>query len=268
MKLGLCLSGGGARGAYQIGACMALKDAGIFEHIEMISGTSIGAANAALIASKPLEEVRNIWFDIPEETIYQTENFFKRIFKEKTRIMVNGIYEIDNLEKILDANLDYIALKQKKVYVTLSSGGSDEEGIMALIKASYKHFFKHDDQVIYCPLWEQEQDLINKQIIASCSIPVIFSPMDIDGNHYYDGGVYDNVPVKPLVDAGCDTIIVIHLDRLPYFYKTKYKDITFHSIKSKHSLGNRLRFEANESVIRYNLGYEDMRQYLEENQIL
>jgi len=77
MKLGLCLSGGGARGAYQIGALMALKEAGIYDKIEMISGTSIGAANAALIACNSLETVKNIWFDIPDETIYTTESFFK-----------------------------------------------------------------------------------------------------------------------------------------------------------------------------------------------
>ena len=268
MKLGLCLSGGGARGAYQIGALMALKEAGIYDKIEMISGTSIGAANAALIACNSLETVKNIWFDIPDETIYTTESFFKRLLRERTKIMVNGIFEIDNLEKILKHNLDYDLLRRNKVYVTLSSGGTEDGGILELLKASYKHYIKHDRQVIYSPLWKQNKEQINKQIIASCSIPVVFAPTTIDGKHYYDGGVYDNVPVKPLVEAGCDTIIVIHLDRLPYRYKNHYEDVTFHPIKSKHSLGFRLRFEADQSRTRYEMGYQDCKNYLEEHEII
>ena len=78
MKLGLCLSGGGARGAYQIGACMALKETGILDKIEVFSGTSIGAANAALLATNKIETVKDIWFKMPEETIIKTEHLFKR----------------------------------------------------------------------------------------------------------------------------------------------------------------------------------------------
>jgi len=250
MKLGLCLSGGGARGAYQIGALMALQDAGIYDKIELISGTSIGAANAALIACNSLETVKNIWFDISNETIRRPESFFKRLLHERTKIMVNGIFEIDDLDKILKQNLDYDLLKKHKVYVTLSSGGPGDGGIFDLLKASYKHYIKHDNQVIYSPLWEQREDHINKQVIASCSIPIVFAPTTIDGEHYFDGGVYDNVPVKPLVDAGCDSIIVIHLERLSHHYNTRYPDVTFHTIKSKRSLGNRLRFEADQYVHR------------------
>ncbi len=269
MKLGLCLSGGGARGAYQIGALMALKEAGIYDKVKYISGTSIGAANAALIASNELEVVRDIWFNVPKETLHSTENFFKRIFKERTKIMVNGLYEINELDKILTNNLDYKKIKEKKVFVTLSSGGPEDSGILELLKKSFRHYIKHDKQVVYSPLWEQDIENINKQIIASCSIPVIFPPMTIEGKHYYDGGVYDNVPIKPLVEAGCDTIIVIHLEHmLLYSYNAKYKDVTFHAIKPKHSLGSRLRFEENQSKIRYEMGYEDTKSFLEEHKIL
>jgi len=269
MKLGLCLSGGGARGAYQIGALMALKEAGIYDLIEYISGTSIGAANAALIASNDLEVVRDIWFNVPKETLHSTENFFKRIFKERTKIMVNGLYEIDELDKILTKNLDYEKIKKKRVFVTLSNGGPEDSGILELLKKSYRHYFKHDEQVVYSPLWKQDIKDINKQIIASCSIPIVFPPMTIDGKHYYDGGVYDNVPIKPLVNAGCDTIIVVHLEHLLFYsYNSKYKDITFHAIKPTHSLGSRLKFEENQSKIRYQMGYEDAKMYLEEHKII
>ncbi|XMB72391.1 patatin-like phospholipase family protein [Mycoplasmatota bacterium WC30] len=268
MKLGLCFTGGGARGAYQIGACMALKEAGILDKVEYFAGTSIGAANAALVASIPLEEVKNIWFNMPDDILYSTENFFKRLTKEKTSIIKNGLFTIESLLKVLKKHLDIQTLLQKKVFVTLSRVGSDGDGLLSLIASSYKHYFKHDRQVIYSPLWEQSENHIYKQIIASCSIPVVFPLQRMDGQQFADGGVYDNVPVLPLVGSGCDTVIVIHLDRLPYFYKKHYPNVKFHSIKSRHSLGSILKFEDKQSVTRYEMGYNDCKKYLETNEIL
>ncbi|HOO43843.1 MAG TPA: patatin-like phospholipase family protein [Bacillota bacterium] len=268
MKLGLCFSGGGARGAYQIGACMALKEAGILEHVDAFSGTSIGAANAALIATNEVELVKKLWFDMPEETIYKTEGIFHRLLKERTKSIIHGFYEIDHLEEILKENLDISKLREKEVYVTLSDGGDEDSGFTQLIKNTYRHYLLKDSKAVYVQLGEHEEEHIFKEIIASCSIPIVFAPTVIDGKRYYDGGVYDNVPVKPLIEAGCDTIIVLHLDRLPYFYKYRYKDITFHTIKSWHSLGRHLKFESGHSANRYHLGYNDCKKYLETNQIL
>ncbi len=268
MKLGLCLSGGGARGAYQIGACTALKEAGILEHVEVISGTSIGAANAALIATNPIEKAKEIWFNIPDLSESKTESILKRIIKERSKLAKNGIYELNELKNTLKDNVDFNILKQKRVFVTLSAAGEASQGVSAIIKASFRHYIKHDTHVVYIPLWKQKKDIVYDQIIASCSIPVIFPPTYIDGKQYFDGGIYDNVPVRPLVEAGCDTIIVLHLDKLPYFYKMRYKDVVFHSIMSRHLLGRHLKFTSELSEIRFNYGYEDMKKYLEDNKII
>jgi len=56
-KVGLCFSGGGARGAYQIGAVKALVELGIFSHIQVFSGTSIGAVNACMVATKNIDQI-------------------------------------------------------------------------------------------------------------------------------------------------------------------------------------------------------------------
>jgi len=268
MKLGLCFSGGGARGAYQIGACVALKEAGILDRVEVFSGTSIGAANAALVAVCPLEKVRDVWLNISDDTLRRTENLFKKIFTEPGTVVAQGMYETTNLENVLRDTLDFTALRNKEVYVTLSDAGMENGGFSSLIKHTYRHYLKRDSQVIYSNIGKQDQEHAFMEIIASCSIPLVFSPTIIDGEQYYDGGLYDNVPVKPLVDAGCDTIIVLHLDRLPYFYKRRYKDIVFHPIKSHHSLGWHLKFAADQSLTRYTYGYEDCKKYLENNKII
>ena len=263
--LGLCLSGGGARGPYQIGVCMALHEAGILENVKYISGTSIGAVNAVMLGCLPVEKIRDLWLNIPQQVLHKTESFFKRVLKENTKFLRNGIFDLSELRKVIKDNINFDKLKKSRVFVTLSDCGIENGGITSLIKTSYLHYFKHNNQVVYSKIWEQTRLEIIQQVIASCSIPAFFPATKIDGKQYYDGGVYDNVPVKPLIDVGCDKIIVIHLDKLPYHYRKKYPDVDFTSFKSQKSLGMRLKFNPKQSEIRYRYGYEDCKQYLLDN---
>ena len=76
-EYGLVLEGGGAKGAYQIGAWKALKEAGI--HVKGIAGTSVGALNGALIAMDDFEKAERIWetirysrvMDVDDELVEQ-----------------------------------------------------------------------------------------------------------------------------------------------------------------------------------------------------
>lgn len=65
-KLGICLSGGGARGAYQIGALKALEELGILQKASAFSGASIGAVNVTFAAIGSLDLAMDIWFNVPE----------------------------------------------------------------------------------------------------------------------------------------------------------------------------------------------------------
>jgi len=268
LKLGLCLSGGGARGAYQIGVCQALKEHGLFDKVNAFSGTSIGAANAVMLSCLDIDKVKRIWFNMPKNVLHKAEGYFKRIRNEKGKLFRNGIYQIDKLEEIIKKYIDFDKLREKEVYITLSDCGQKDGGIISLIKSSYLHYIRRNKLVVYSPLQEETDDHIIQQILASCSIPVVFPAVNIEGKQYYDGGLYDNVPVKPLIDAGCDKIIVIELDKLPYLYKRKYKDTEFHIIRSSKSLGMHLKFNDDQSKIRYHMGYEDCMKYLETNKII
>jgi NTE family protein len=266
-KIGLCLTGGGARGAYQVGALKVLEEQGILEQVEVISGTSIGSVNAALIATKTVDELKSLWVDYPAMDFDKTVSIFKTLREKKMGVVNDGIYEIKALEGLLRKNLDVKALKKKEVYVTLSPAGMENEGAMGLLKASFKHYLKRDPQVIYSPLHEQDEELIYTQILASCSIPFVFPSVNLDGHQMFDGGLYDNVPVKPLVDAGCDTIIVIHLHRIFFINKSKYPGIKFIEVRHWRSLGGVLNFDSEQAQKRYDLGYLDMMKVLEENPI-
>ena len=68
-KLGLVFSGGGAKGAYQIGVWKALKELGIDKQVKAISGTSVGALNAALFCQGNYEAAEELWLGLTKSKI-------------------------------------------------------------------------------------------------------------------------------------------------------------------------------------------------------
>jgi len=264
-RLGLCFSGGGARGAYQVGACKALDELGYYEQVFAFSGTSIGAVNASLLATKSIDEVKKIWTDFPRDEFNYIENLMKKIRNKDFSFVKNGVIDIQNLDDLLEENLDYEKLKDKKVFITLSPAGLTDEGSLGIIRSSFSHYIRGDKKVIYSPLQDQKKDDINKQIIASCSIPFVFPPVKIDGQQIFDGGLFDNIPIKPLVTAGCDTVIVVNLQKIIRYNPKDFPGINIIEIKHKKSLGAILNFEKNQSEARFKLGYEDTMNYFKEH---
>ncbi len=263
-KLGICLTGGGARGAYQIGAMKALHELGILQEVKAFSGTSIGSANAAVVATRPITKAMDTWFSLPENNMPRNTHHTESKGETRRRLLEidRGIFTMDTFEDIILNAVDYKILRKREVYATVSKGGKSGEGFFELIRASYRHYVQNESKVVYMPLWKLTDKQISKTIVASCSIPVLFPPVSMDENKYYDGGVFDNIPIKPLVDSGCDEIIIIHLHRhLFYDPKTVAPNVKFHEVKHKGYLGSVLNFD-NANILRlYEWGYEDTMTY-------
>lgn len=258
------MTGGGSRGAYQIGAAKALCDLGIFPDIKAFSGTSIGAANAAVLATRSIEKAKDVWFTLPENNIPRNTHHTDSKGETRRRFLEidRGIYSMDTFEDLMIDAVDYDLLREREVYATVSRGGRKEEGFMELIKASYRHYIQKESEVLYLPLQELSAKQAVKTIIASCSIPIFFPPVTLDDHKYYDGGVFDNVPIKPLVDNGCDEIIILHLHK-HYFYDP-YEiapEVKFHEIKHKGYLGGVLNFDYDHIQELYEWGYNDTMSY-------
>jgi NTE family protein len=237
-KLGLCLAGGGARG-------------GILNQVSGFSGTSIGSVNAALLATMPVEKAYQLWLGVTTDEIKRTESIFSRIRMEKIKLIENGIFTIEALRARLVDYIDEDALKRATVFVTLSKGGT--------------HYIKKEQKTWYPCLKDYAKDDMIDMILASCSIPIVFPPVTLEDHRYYDGGVFDNVPITPLIEAGCDEIICIPLHLFDRFSLSAHHSVKLYEIRSKHLLGSHLKFDPEHSKRLYQLGYEDACAYFEDH---
>ncbi len=264
-RIGLCFTGGGARGAYQIGAAQALYDLGIYDNISAFSGTSIGAANVAVMASTSIEQVRDIWFNIPEKPLKLTEPIIQRLKKEKLKTFDNGLYSMEILNSIMINVINHDKLKEKDVFITVSESGDINKNLFELFKSSYKHYIKKDSKVIYLPLKNLNKEEQLNAVTASCSIPFIFPAVTSNNKKYYDGGVFDNTPIRPLAEIGCNEIIVIGISffGLELLQAEKFPKLTIHQIKPKKKLGGVLDFTSKHSKKIYDFGYQDTLEYFE-----
>ena len=262
-KLGIALAGGGARGAYQIGAWRALKEFDIDKKIMAYSGASVGSLNAVLFAMGDYDLAYNTWMNLDKDSLFNLENhILSRIFKEKLNFLNRGVYSTKRLEKLLEETVDYSKLKNKEVYVATTHLGTKKSTFFDLLNTNYKHYFKSDQQIQYSNLADLTEEKVLKTLLASCAIPIAFKPVTIGEDTFYDGGLLDNTPYQPLIDAGCDTIIVIDLFTFSPMRIKNIDKATVHTLYPRRSLRGILDFNHKHIKRRFELGYQDMNKLL------
>ncbi|SHF60055.1 patatin-like phospholipase family protein [Dysgonomonas macrotermitis] len=173
-KLGLALSGGGAKGFAHLGVLKAMDELGI--RPDIISGTSAGAFAGVLYADGYS----------PDEII----SFFKKkSFKEFAELTIphTGIFKTDRFKRFLKTHLkaktfDDLHIPMKIIATDLANGTSVAFDEGPLIPA----------------------------VIASCAFPIIFTPAEINNVYYVDGGLFKNFPVTP-IRFDCETVIGVNV---------------------------------------------------------
>ena len=174
--IGLALAGGGSRGAYQIGVYKALKKCHI--KIDGFVGTSIGALNAAMLASNRDKELYNLWKSINIGNIFGfSDNFISNLEKNKVnlkliksgltdlkKIILNKGISLDNYRKaIKDLNIEESLYKSNKDF-----------GLVTVKFPEFKPLYLFKDDI--------KPNLLNEYIIASCYLP-IFKMEKMNFNH-------------------------------------------------------------------------------------
>jgi len=192
IRLGIALSGGGARGIAHIGVLAALENYGIYP--QAVSGTSMGAIIGLLYADgkKPKE-------------ILEIIKRYKFASIMGLNIARTGFIKTKRIESFIDENVVAKTFEELKLEYHVSATNLNE--------GAYRIFNTGE---------------LKRPVLASASIPVLFQPVDIDGDLYVDGGLLNNLPIEP-IKKSCDKIIGVHVNR------NGRKD----DIKSMKSVGDR-----------------------------
>ena len=218
------LGGGGARGAFQVGALRALYEAGL--RPDLLVGTSIGAVNAAAIA---------LWgFD--ETGLFALELAYQKIAAAD----------------ILDLNLSRLAMQALSGRLTFDSGKRAADfltatGItpdltfgdltgpqLALVGAD----LEQGKTVIY---GLDPAESILDGVLASMSLPPWFAPIEEEGHFIMDGGALSNLPIEPALNLGATEIIALDLDD-PTTYLGGDNSLAHFLQRLWHALGQRSLF--------------------------
>jgi NTE family protein len=171
MKIGLSLSGGGAKGIAHLGVIQALDEMGV--KFSILSGASSGAVAASLYSyGYPPREILTI--------IKKIKTF--RSLRLAWGLM-GGMLGMGGMKKLILDGIPEDSFSALKIPVIISTTN---------LKTGRVRYFS--------------EGALADVIAASCCVPAIFSPVIIEGEPYIDGGVVDNLPVTPIVGR-CDFII-------------------------------------------------------------
>ncbi|MCC8133183.1 MAG: patatin-like phospholipase family protein [Tannerellaceae bacterium] len=187
-RLGLALSGGGAKGFAHIGVFKMLEECNLMP--EIISGTSVGALMGALFADGySAEEIKLL--------------FTGREFTEFAQLQIPkaGLFDSTRFSYFLKRHLRTKNIEDLRIPLVIIATDLDHG--------------------VSC---EFREGPIVEAVTASCSVPIIFNPVVIGSTHYVDGGLFRNFPVSTIREE-CERVIGVNVSPL---VPQKYKQTLFH----------------------------------------
>ena len=195
------LDGGGARGAYQIGAWKALREAGV--KVNAVAGTSVGALNGAFICMDDVEKAEKVWSeitfskvmdvdDIWMERLFRKENTLTEVLREIWKTLADGGVDVTPLRRLIHENVDEKKIRQSGIEFCLMT------------------FSVSDMKELDLSIEDIPEGMLEDFLLASAYL-VGFKNEKLHGKTYIDGGVINNVPMGALVDRGYENIIQIRI---------------------------------------------------------
>lgn len=258
-EYGIVLEGGGAKGAYQIGAWKALKEAGV--KIKGIAGASVGSLNGALICMDDLELAEKIWGNIEYSQVMNVSDDMIRALKKKDFKSLNFQSLLNNgLQVIKDGGFDIEPLKN-----LIGEVVGDESKIRSSGCDFYAMTYSVDDlKEIAVDVKAAEPGTIKDMLLASAYF-LAFKNEKLGGKRYMDGGGFNNVPLDVLMDKGYEDLIVIRIYGWGFDSEKVVKipeNVTVHHIAPRQNLGGILEFDKKQAKKNMVLGYYDAKRFL------
>jgi NTE family protein len=188
-EIAFVLGGGGHLGAHEVGMLEALLAHGI--EPSLIVGTSVGAINGAVVATDPTvataRRLTDVWSRFEEEAIFSGSLVKRAATLARTRTHLHSDQALrDLLTDVLPPRIEDLAVRF--------------ECVAASIERASEHWFDSGPLV--------------DAVMASAAVPGILPAVQIDGEHYLDGGIVNSIPVSRAVELGARTLYVLHVGRL------------------------------------------------------
>ena len=251
-KRAVVLSGGGTKGAYELGVWRALNELAV--DYDIVTGTSIGSVNGALMVIGNYEYAEKIWKGMvmgdlmgdppPEKNpiLQFLETFFLPPSQRGDRLIAGSVDNTPFLS-FVEKNIDADLLMESKV----------DYGLVTVRVNDRKPFLLTKDQM--------KKEKIKDYIIASSSVYPVFPMHRIDGNYYIDGMYYDNLPIELAISMGATELIVVDLHLTPQHPEYAGRSNVVYLTPSE-DLGGILEFRRERIEANIEMGYNDaMRKF-------
>jgi NTE family protein len=280
IKIGLILAGGGAKGAYQSGVVKYLAEVDFAPHI--IAGTSIGALNGAILASntsfkQSSDRLWQLWKELGETNIIKFQPAKYSLHSLAQYLLLSGedasFCDPNPLDKFLRIAVNAKQLR-KGIELWVAAFPSAHNFLPSTHKAG--QIVPTIGNVITANLGQSAEYIhvqsaptdeeIYQTLLASAAIPLAFKSRKIDGKHYVDGWLGDNVPLKALANRGCTHAIVIHLGNGELWNRHEFPNQTIIEIRPTQDMGGLdklLDFSPERIQLLQQRGYQDAKRILE-----
>lgn len=223
-SIGLVLSGGGARGAFEVGVLVYLADAlpELLPRIRVVTGSSVGAVNAAFLASRGLtpasvHELADLWRGLKVDELISVSHLSAlklvtaaplRLFGRGGKSPIAGLLDARGLWHLVGGAVDWPGIARH-----VEQGRFDAVAVVGTdIGRGEAHVFvdarpppSRISEFVVVPT-----RLELRHVLASAAIPLLFPPVEADGHWYMDGGVRNNTPLAPALRLGAQSLLILH----------------------------------------------------------
>lgn len=246
MKRALVLGGGGARGAFEIGVWKALHE--LNYHPDIVAGTSVGALNGALLLQGKVEQAEKMWKEIETANILEYEfplsiDSFQEYQRTLSGFFIRAVRQRGFSSRPLKKMIDNYLENEEAI--------RDQEIIFGLSVTNY-----NTRESEYFFLKDIPEGELNDYLLASSSLYPAMKKTYINGTPYIDGGYWNNMPIKMVLDKNPDEVIVVDVQGAGLTKKVHYLN---HNkvlwIGTKWSLGDLLLFHQARTELNIQLGY-------------
>ncbi|WP_373482459.1 patatin-like phospholipase family protein [Acetobacterium sp.] len=248
-QYGLVLSGGGAKGAFEMGVWKALRECNY--SLGAVIGTSVGALNAAMIAQDDYEIAMEFWSNLTINQVLDlnqkmTNTYVEQWSKENFDVFRNGF-----LTSLFSDGLDISPLRQNLTQLVSEETIRNSSIRFGLVTVDITSLKPRQLMIEDIP----EGQLID-YLLASAALP-IFQKQEIDGKTYLDGGFFDNVPINFMLEQNFNKIISVEFPAPGMRKWVRDKNAEIITVSNSEYLGGILNFDSRQIEQNIQLGYLD-----------